>query len=122
MLRLNASALCAARELGRSLRSRLIRKCELRNRSLAVTARIRRFRAATVRERCASDAWTALFVRGSVLPGWRSIFIIGGERFAGHGEICAGGLVCDVYRLEAIGAVGGPSGGGYRGGALLLPG
>ena len=36
-----------------------------------------------------SLALTALFVRGSVLGNEWSIFIIGGERSAGHGEICA---------------------------------
>ena len=36
-------------------------------------------------------ALAALFVRGSVLGNARAIFIIGGERSAGHGEICANG-------------------------------
>ncbi len=32
---------------------------------------------------------TALSIRGSVLPEWRTILSIGGERSAGHGDICA---------------------------------
>jgi hypothetical protein len=36
-----------------------------------------------------SLALTALFVRGSVLGNEWSIFMIGGERPNGHGEICA---------------------------------
>ena len=44
----------------------------------------RRNGAATVRERLYLTL-TALFVRGSVLA---DIFVIGGGRSAGHGEIC----------------------------------